>query len=257
MRNGDFASMLQIDPVRYTVYDPLTVRPDPARAGHVVRTPFSGNIVPRNRFVNPMYSFYNQRMPMPNNDPTDPTREPQNNYLATGMPNNVEHNSWNNRVDYAASDRHRFFFRWLRTHFIEDAQDYTYETEKGLMEWDEKRPTLSGAADWTFTYSPTTVMNVSVDATRFLLQNQRLGTRRYKPSDVGLPAYMDQKCGGSCVLPRAVWPGMTAWSGDMVLGVQVDAGAQGRQQAVKYNVSHVRNNHSSAPASISASTTAL
>jgi hypothetical protein len=191
-----------------------------------------------------MYSFYNQRMPMPNNDPGDPTREPQNNYLATGMPNNVEHNSWNNRIDFAASQRHRFFFRWLRTHFIEDAQDYTYETEKGLMEWDEKRPTLSGAADWTFTYSPTTVMNVSVDATRFLLQNQRLGTRRYKPSDVGLPAYMDQKCGGSCVLPRVVWPGMTAWSGDMVLGVQVDPGAQGRQQAIKYNVSHVRNNHS-------------
>jgi hypothetical protein len=37
---------------------------------------------------------------------------------------------------------------------------------------------------------------------------------------------------------------MTAWSGDMVLGVQVDAGPQGRQQSVKYNLSHVRNTHS-------------
>ena len=41
------------------------------------------------------------------------------------------------------------------------------------------------------------------------MQNQRLGTRKYKPTDVGLPAYMDAKCGGSCVLPRVVWPGMT------------------------------------------------
>ena len=244
MRGGNFAPLLQIDPVRYTVYDPLTTRADPARPGHVIRTPFANNMISRDRFRNPMYDFYTQRMPLPNNDPTDPRRDPVNNYLATGMPNNVEHNSWNNRFDVQASEKHRFFFRWLRTHFIEDAQDYTYETEKGLMEWDEKRPTISGAADWTYAMSPTTVMNVSVDATRFLLQNQRLGTRKYKPTDVGLPAYMDQKCSGSCVLPRTIWPGMTAWSGDMVLSTPVDAGAQGRQQSVKYNLSQIRNSHS-------------
>lgn len=242
-RNGDFSNMLQVDPVRYQVYDPLTTRTDPARAGHVVRTPFAGNVLPRTRMTNPMYSFYSQRLPMPNNDPTDPRREPFNNYLATGMPNNVDYNSWNSRIDFQANEKHRFFFRWLRTHFIEDAQDYTYETEKGLMEWDEKRPSLSGVADWTYAMSPTTILNVSVDATRFLLQNQRLGTRKYKPSDVGLPAYMDAKCSGSCVLPRVVWPGMTAWSGDMVLGVQVDPGAQGRQQALKFNATHIRGTH--------------
>ena len=244
MRNGDFSPLLPVDPVRYQVYDPLTTRADPARAGHFVRTPFAGNIIPRDRFRNPMYSFYTQRLPLPNNDPTDPRREPFNNYLATGMPNNVDYNSWNNRFDYQASDRHRFFFRWLKSHFIEDAQDYTYETEKGLMEWDEKRPTLSGAFDWTYTLNASTVMNASVDATRFLQQNQRLGTRRYKPTDVGLPAYMDQKCSGSCVLPRVIWPGMTAWSGDMVLSTTVDPGPQGRQQSLKFNISHVRNSHS-------------
>ncbi|MBM3814672.1 MAG: carboxypeptidase regulatory-like domain-containing protein [Acidimicrobiia bacterium] len=244
MRNGDFSRLLPVDPVRYQVYDPLTTRADPARPGHFVRTPFAGNIIPRDRFRNPIYSFYNQRMPLPNNDPTDPRADPVNNYLATGMPNNVDYNSWNNRIDFTASDRHRFFFRWLRSHFIEDAQDYTYETERGLMEWDEKRPTLSGAADWTFALSPHTVMNVAVDATRFLVQNQRLGNRRYKPSDAGLPSYMDQKCAGSCVMPRVIWPGMTAWSGDMVLGVTVDPGQQGRQQGLRYNISHVKNAHS-------------
>ena len=66
------------------------------------------------------------------------------------MPNNVDYRSWNNRIDYQASDKHRFFFRWLKSSFIEDAQDYTYETEPGLMEWDEKRPAQSGAADWTY-----------------------------------------------------------------------------------------------------------
>lgn len=244
MRAGDFSPLLAIDSGRYQVYDPLTTRVDPARAGHVVRTPFPNNVIPRDRFRNPMYDFYNKRMPVANNNPANPRLDPFNNYLATGMPNNVDYGSWNSRIDYQATDRHRFFFRWLTNNFIEDAQDYTYEIEKGLMEWDEKRPTLSGALDWTYTLNASTVMNLTVDATRFLTQNQRLGTRKYKPTDVGLPAYMDQKCGGSCVLPRVVWPGMTAWSGDMVLGVAVDPGPKGRQQALKYNVSHVRNSHS-------------
>lgn len=243
MRNGDFSQLLLVDPVRYQIYDPLTTRPDPARPGHYVRDPFPGNMIPRDRIRNPMYQFYADRMPLPNNDPTDPRQEPVNNYLATGMPNNVDYQSWNNRFDFQAGERHRFFFRWLKSHFIEDAQDYTYETERGLMEWDEKRPTLSGAVGWTFTLTPTTIMDVSVDATRFLTQNQRLGTRKYTPTDTGLPSYMDTKCGGSCVLPRVIWPGMTAWSGDMVLSVPVDPGPTGRQQSLKYNVTHVRNTH--------------
>jgi hypothetical protein len=245
MRDGNFSQLLNVavNPARYQIYDPLTTRPDPARPGHVIRTPFAGNILPRQRFQNPMYEFYTKRMPIPNNDPADPRQEPFNNYLATGMPNNVKYDSWNNRIDYQLSDRHRFFFRWLKSEFLEDAQDYTYESEPGLMAWNEKRPAKSAAADWTFTMSGSTVMNLSVDTTQFLTQNQRLGTRKYKPSDVGLPSYMDTKCGGSCVLPRVIWPGMTAWSGDMVLGVTVDPGPIGRQQAVKYNLSHIRGSH--------------
>jgi len=243
MRSGNFAPLLQVDPVRYQVYDPLTTRVDPARAGHWVRDPFAGNIIPSARVRNPMYSFYNQRMPVPNADPTDPRREPQNNYLATGMPNNVDYRNINNRIDYQATQKHRFFFRWQKTHFIEDAQDYTYEIEPGLMEWDEKRPSQNVAADWTYTLSPTTVLNISADANQFLIQNQRLGTRKYKPSDAGLPSYVDAKCAGSCVMPRVIFPGMTAWSGDMVLGTPVDAGPTGRQQALKFNATHVRGSH--------------
>jgi hypothetical protein len=246
MRRGDFSKMLLINPNpgRYIVYDPLTVIPDPARAGHWVRTPFTGNIVPSSRFKNPIYEFYAKRMPLANNNPTDPTREPVNNFNASSMPNNAFNDSFNNRIDYQASNNHRFYVRWVRSNYLEDAQDYTFSSETGLMAWNEKRNTRSGAVDWTYTINPTTVLNVSLNANQFSLQNQRLGTRKYKPTDVGLPAYMDAKCGGSCVLPRVVWPGMTAWSGDMVLGVAVDAGPTGRQQGLTVNLSHVRNNHS-------------
>jgi hypothetical protein len=244
MRNGDFSALLPVDAVRYQVYDPASTRPDPARAGHWVRTPFAGNVLPRSRMTSPIYDFYTKRLPIANNDPSDPRREPVNNYLATGMPNNVNYQSWNNRIDYQASDKHRFFFRWLKTSFEEDAQGFTYESEPGLMDWDEIRPTLSGAFDWTYSFNATTVLNASVDGTLFKNHNQRLGTRRYKPSDVGLPGYMDQKCGDQCLLPRVIWPGMPYWGGDMILSVPLDPGHKAQQRSAKFNFTQIRGSHS-------------
>lgn len=245
MRNGDFSSLLAIDPVRYQIYDPLTTRPDPARPGHWVRDPFPGNIIPRDRFDNPLYDFYTQRMPLPN--VTIPAgRDPVNNFVASGMPNTVDYSSYTNRVDYQASEKHRFFARWLKTSFLEGAQDYTYNTEPGLMNWDEKRPAYSAAADWTFAASPTTIFNLTVDTNGFLQQNQRLGTRKYKPSDVGLPAYLDAKCGDSCVLPRVLWNGLPYWgdANNNFLSTAVDPGTKGRQQGIKFNTTHIRGSHS-------------
>ncbi|MCX6606711.1 MAG: TonB-dependent receptor, partial [Acidobacteria bacterium] len=193
------------------------------------------------RIRNPMYDFYAKRMPLPNVDTTG--RDPINNYLATGMPNNVNYRSWNNRIDYQASQKHRFFFRWFKSDYLEGAQDFTYETEPGLMNWDEKRPAASAAADWTYAASPSTIFNVTADTNWFLLQNQRLGTRKYKPSDVGLPSYMDAKCATNCILPRVLFPGMTHWNGDMFMGVTLDPGTKGRQQAIKFNATHIRGGH--------------
>ena len=45
-------------------------------------------------------------------------------------------------------------------------------------------------------------------------------------------------------MPRLIWPGMTAWSGDMVLSTTVDPGPQGRQQALKANLTQIRGAHS-------------
>jgi len=241
MRAGNYSDLLRVDPVRYQVYDPVSTRVDPARPGHWIRTPFAGNILPQSRIRNPMYDFYAKRMPLPNVDTTG--RDPINNYLATGMPNNVDYRSWNNRIDYQATQKHRFFFRWFKSDFLEGAQDFTYESEPGLMNWDEKRPAASAAADWTYAASPSTILNVTADTNWFLLQNQRLGTRKYKPSDAGLPSYMDAKCASNCVMPRVLFPGMSHWNGDMFIGVNVDPGTKGRQQAIKFNATHIRGGH--------------
>jgi hypothetical protein len=242
MRNGNFSELLAVDPVRYQIYDPLTTRPDPARPGHWVRDPFPGNIIPRERFDNPLYDFYTTRMRLPNRA-SAPARDPVNNFQASGMPNTVDYRSFNGRIDFQASAKHRFFVRWLTSSFLEGAQDFTYPTEPGLMNWDEKRPAYTVAADWTYALSASTLLNVTVDGNGFLQQNQRLGTRRYAPTDVGLPSYLEDKCGGSCVLPRVIWPGMTYWGGDMIMSTPVDPGPKGRAQGLKFNLTQVRGSH--------------
>jgi hypothetical protein len=55
---------------------------------------------------------------------------------------------------------------------------------------------------------------------------------------------MDAKCGDNCVMPRILFPGMTHWNGDMFVGTTVDPGQKGRQQALKFNVTHIRGVHS-------------
>ena len=102
-RRGDFSPMLAINS-QYVVYDPLTVTPDPARAGHYIRTPFVGNILPANRITNPMYQFYLKRIPAANTDP----------FVATRAFNNSARQAirirsptrFCTRLDYNLSDKH-------------------------------------------------------------------------------------------------------------------------------------------------------
>jgi hypothetical protein len=41
-------------PAQYQIYDPLTVRPDPANPNRFIRSPFVNKIIPANRIVNPL-----------------------------------------------------------------------------------------------------------------------------------------------------------------------------------------------------------
>ena len=49
------------------------------------------------------------------------SRDPVNNFIASGMPNTVDYRSVNGRVDFQASAKHRFFVRWLKSSFLEGA----------------------------------------------------------------------------------------------------------------------------------------
>ena len=240
-RSGNFSDLLPLGS-QYVVYDPLTVQPNPASAGHYVRTPFPGNIVPPSRIVNPMYSFYNSRIPLPNNSPTSPTQAPLTNYLPGCQPDNNHYNAFQNRTDYNKSEKNRFYFRWNWSHYSEFYGDLTCTD---LLTTDDTRNNISGVFDWTYTPNPTTVIDVSVAANQWFQRNYNLGLIQYKPSDVGLPTYMDRFCAANsdCSLPTVTLNGYYFYNGTS-FGRALSPYPKVRSQGFKINAAHIVGNHS-------------
>jgi len=147
-RNGDFSALLKVDPGRYQIYDPLSARPDPNRASHIIRTPITGNIIPKARMINPIAAKYASFYPNPNNSPLSPTAEPTNNYLASNMKWDLGYNAVSNRFDYQLNDKHRFFARWNWMQYAEERSDWTYESAPGLTVNAQRRGNLAEMIDW-------------------------------------------------------------------------------------------------------------
>src|SRR5687767_4280798 len=110
--SGDFSDLLRLpNPAQYQIYDPLTVRRDPANPNRFIRDPFPNNIIPANRIVNPLYNLYRQMVPRPNQNLIENGATPSANYYRGGEPDKPVSSLYAARVDYNMSARNRFFFR--------------------------------------------------------------------------------------------------------------------------------------------------
>ena len=238
IREGDFSSMLRIDPGRYQVYDPLTVIPDPARAAHYVRLPFPENKIPKSRIVNPAYNLISKMFPTPNNDPLSATAEPRNNYIASGQPDTWSYNSLSNRIDYTASERHRFFGRWAWMNHRSNETDWTFASAPGLMNDNARIHNSGGTIDWVWTRSASTLVNVAIGVNDYVQGTDYAKQRSYKPSDFGLPSYVDAKAGDLATMP------IFNISGYSSLGSGVGTMTHYRTGTLRADISHIRGNHS-------------
>lgn len=199
-RTGDFSDLLLVSPSKYQIYDPLTVRLDPARPGHVIRDPIPGNIISPSRMLNPMAKIFTGFLPTPNNSPA-PNQDPLNNYYAAGQPSQWSYYALTNRVDYQLSSRHRFFGRWSVNDWKAAADDWTYESAPGLHDSAANRHNRGAMVDWVFARSATTLFDLSVGFNEYLSGSHPTVPYSYKPSDVGLPSYMDTFAGSEHTLP--------------------------------------------------------
>jgi hypothetical protein len=235
-RKGDFSRHLGVNASLYQLYDPLSVRPDPARPTHYLRDPIPGNILPRARMVNPTYDWYTKLLPLPNND-FDPRREPLNNFLSNA-PLVRDYKAYSNRVDYNLSSRNRLYGRWSYNDWINEADDWTYTTMKGLHSARQTRTNLGGTADWVCTLSSASVLDVSVAANDYWESNRPDVAMRFKPSDVGLPSYMDQKAGSQTIVPQMSFAGYRS------MGRAYPSTTHFRTLTARADLMQVRANHS-------------
>ncbi len=101
-RGGDYSGTLDISGNVIRVYDPLSTRADPARAGRYLRDQFAGNRIPAARF-DPIALKILEYFPLPNR-----TSRTQNLALNNSRANDL----WKMffRLDHALGTKHRLFF---------------------------------------------------------------------------------------------------------------------------------------------------
>jgi hypothetical protein len=194
---GDFSDLLAVDPKVYQIYNPLTAR---LSNGHVIRDPFPGNKgIP---VLNPTYDFYSKLYPQPNNIPGIVDTEGRNNYYAVGMPNINGYNNLLNRFDVNLGAKHKLSGKWYWSHYRNDQNDWTFQTMRGLQSSGTTQYTKGFSTDYMWTISGHTIFNFSVSATQFADGAENSVLTKFKPSDVGLPAYLDAYAGDMHTLPQ-------------------------------------------------------
>ena len=211
---GDFSDMLRLpNPNQYIIYDPLTARPDPTNPNRVIRTPFPNNVIPRDRIFNPdgtyknkLFGLYAAAVPKANQNFVEQGQQPTGNYFRGAEPSIPVSHLFGVRLDYNLSSADRLFFRGSGSRYHEDVDDWTFESPtpefRGLHDSDRDRYTWSYTGNWTRTFGQT-VLDTQLSANKFYTLDKQHELTKYKPTDFGLPSYMDEFCALEGRLPDA------------------------------------------------------
>ncbi len=211
-KKGDFSDLLKvaISPQNYQLYDPLSVKADPARAGHFIRTPIPGNILPASYIGmgSKFYKNYDKYWPDPNNW-FDPTTTPNNNpYLAVSTPYNWIYDQYAGRMDVNATSKLRLFGRYTQNHFVEYRSDWTIDIVKGFNNQGPQgtgvwRDDQNGVLDAVYALNASTILHANAAVSNWSSQATALDYPfQFKPSSVGLPTYLDDNCAKTrCYIP--------------------------------------------------------
>jgi hypothetical protein len=242
---------------QYQIFDPLTTRPDPQRPGRVIRTPFPGNIIPKDRFMNadgtyknPAFGLYQAMVPAPNQNFISPTVQPVNNYYRAAEPDQPHNMQGSFRLDWNHSASSRFFVRFNGNSFEESSLvDWTYDSPdpsfRGLHDVARARFSWSVTGTWTKVLSNSTVIDTQISGNRAHQRDTRKNMVDYQPTSVGLPTYMDDFCleRYECILPQNnIGVGNTTTS-YQAMGGTVDGGIWVTTYQGQSNLTSTRGSH--------------
>jgi hypothetical protein len=182
---------------QYQLYNPYSVT---MVNGHPSRLPFCGNVIPSNLISNlPVVKMINSYLPNPN------TGSVAGNPNATGNNFIYEAGTYNtyrevtNRYDYAVNNADHIFFRWSRGHYT--TRNTTF-LQNNFIAYHQDKWIDTGALGWSHILSPRTFVDVTVGATSYNGGGFTYPSlQQYKPSDLGLPTYVDQYAGNYAQFP--------------------------------------------------------
>lgn len=204
---GDFSDIQAVDAVKYTIYDPRSARQEGSR---VVRTPFPGNRgVP---VLNPVYNFYAKLYPKATNTPGFVTPEGMNNHFDPSVGQKDRYQSVMNRYDYHVSDSQRTYMKWYWTRRHDHSGDWAKDTLRGLADGGGYRVNIGGSANYLWTLSSADLLDLGASITRFMEGLVIPVQASLKPTDVGLPKYLDEKAGAFTQLPRVAFSNLQSIS---------------------------------------------
>jgi len=222
-KTGNFSDLLNVksDGLNYQLFDPLSVKVDPSRTGtHYVRTPLPGNVLPAS-YANMGSAFYKPYLkywPDPNNwfdqsiSQTAGCPNPANNcssadFMGTSTPYNWIFDQWAGRMDINLTEKARVFGRFTRNHFVEYRSDWTYFIVQGFNNTGANgagvtRDDQNGVLDFVYTLSPRTMLHAATSVSNWWSFSTTYPYAfGFKPSDAGLPTYVNDACGNLCYLP--------------------------------------------------------
>jgi hypothetical protein len=231
-RTGDFSALLSVpNASNYIVYDP---RSGALVNGHVTRTPFPGNIVPASLIAaNPIYKFYTQEYPLPNNPAGYVQPDGTNDYYDGTQPYNDYFTSIVNRYDYVISDKMRVSGKWYWNHRRQDAYDWGHTTPlAGLQSNGLVRQNKGGSGDFLYTFNSNNILDVGASVTRYSEGNVKPIISTGSAKEAGFPAsYQDAMAGGYDALPAVLISGYTVNNGGLTYPGLSQIGTTGQLNA--------------------------
>ncbi|MBI4875770.1 MAG: TonB-dependent receptor [Acidobacteria bacterium] len=173
-RNGDFSKTLNQQGSLVVIYDPTSTKPDPARAGASIRTPFAGNVLPSNRLnsiARKLLEFY----PQPN-AAGDPFTN-FNNFVSNAG-RNIDQNQFSGRMDHNFSDSYRTFLRFAHNRTVLAQPDYFDNVASPSTGSVGKTPFRQTSVAWDHTanLSPSSILSLKYGFARWY---QFRATRSY------------------------------------------------------------------------------
>jgi hypothetical protein len=223
-KTGNFSDLSNVtsDGLNYQLFDPFSVKVDTSRTGtHYVRTPLPGNVLPAS-YANmgaPVYKNYTKYWPDPNNwfnqtqaqnagCPAPSSNCGSADFMGVTTPYNWLFGQWSGRLDINLSDKMRVFGRFTRNHFVEYRSDWTYfivpgYNNSGANGSGVTRDDQNGVLDFVYTISPSTILHAAGSVSNWMSYTTTYPYAfQFKPSDAGLPTYIDSYCGNQCYLPQ-------------------------------------------------------